>query len=247
MSNSVDYLENLEDQITQANSALRLDQLEPSGLQELQQAMAGILNEHVVADGVYGPQTQQAFEDVCDLLYAGTDKTSIGLGTLQLIRSSYESSLDSVVTSEAPQTPKPMLSLPGHNPVVLSYDIYLGCGVSWSEFTKGGTRVPETSQVVTNIVSFMKKFKPIRQSIIKQPVIVTSGYRPPAVNRSVGGASNSYHLCTRGAAMDFYVESMTARQLYNLIKPHWDGGCAVSDRGQFVHLDDGPHRTWLYN
>lgn len=47
------------------------------------------------------------------------------------------------------------------------------------------------------------------------PVIITSGYRCPQVNRLVGGANNSQHMS--GCAADFYIKggtSLTMRKVF---------------------------------
>lgn len=43
------------------------------------------------------------------------------------------------------------------------------------------------------------------RGIIGEPIHVTSGYRCPALNRAVGGVSQSYHV--RGLAADLHIES----------------------------------------
>ncbi len=73
-----------------------------------------------------------------------------------------------------------------------------------------------------------------------RPVVVTSGYRSPALNRAVGGAATSQHL--RGEAADITAGSRTEnRRLYEIIRDHlpfdqliWEQG---DDTGpQWVHV-----------
>ena len=47
---------------------------------------------------------------------------------------------------------------------------------------------------------------PIRDKFCA-PVIITSGYRCPQVNKLVGGANNSQHMS--GCAADFYIKGLT--------------------------------------
>lgn len=47
---------------------------------------------------------------------------------------------------------------------------------------------------------------------IGKPLVITSGYRSPALNRAVGGAKNSWH--TKGLAADFYCPGLTSHQLW---------------------------------
>jgi hypothetical protein len=52
------------------------------------------------------------------------------------------------------------------------------------------------------------------------PVVITSGYRPPAVNAQVGGASNSEHLYKPGCgAVDFYIARRRHHGSAALVRP----------------------------
>lgn len=59
--------------------------------------------------------------------------------------------------------------------------------------------------------------QPIRNKI-KKPIIITSGYRCPAVNRWVGGKPNSQHL--KGQAADFIINGMTPAEIVDKIKDY---------------------------
>lgn len=50
------------------------------------------------------------------------------------------------------------------------------------------------------------------------PIIVTSAYRAPAVNKAVGGRTSSDHI--RGMAADIVVLGMSAHALAKAIEPH---------------------------
>lgn len=52
--------------------------------------------------------------------------------------------------------------------------------------------------------------QPVRNKIGK-PMIITSGYRCPEVNKLVGGKANSQHL--KGQAADFIIKGMTPQQI----------------------------------
>ena len=71
------------------------------------------------------------------------------------------------------------------------------------EVTQGDSRrIPEKgSQVEDNILKLARELDKVREAWGK-PIGVTSWYRPPAVNREVGGVSNSQHLY--GLAADIY-------------------------------------------
>lgn len=68
------------------------------------------------------------------------------------------------------------------------------------------------NQLIDNILD------PLRESW-KQPIIVSSGYRCPKLNKIVGGASSSQHLL--GQAADIHTKSNSRednKRLFNLIK-----------------------------
>ena len=70
------------------------------------------------------------------------------------------------------------------------------------------------------------------------PIKITSGNRPPAVNASVGGASNSEHLFKPGCgAVDIYPIKASCLELEKWCDKEWpySVGYGASYRG-FVHL-----------
>lgn len=56
--------------------------------------------------------------------------------------------------------------------------------------------------------------QPVRDRF-EQPVVVTSGYRSPAVNRAVGGSSTSHHMT--GAAADIRVTGVKLKSVFSYI------------------------------
>ena len=51
-----------------------------------------------------------------------------------------------------------------------------------------------------------KVLEPLREQV-KEPVIISSGYRCPALNKAVGGTNTSQHM--KGEACDIYMEDKT--------------------------------------
>ncbi len=70
-----------------------------------------------------------------------------------------------------------------------------------------------------------------------RPVNVTSGYRPPDYNRSVGGVSNSCHI--DGLAADIYCDGLTTDQLYDICEKVIGkrGGVGYYPKMGFIHVD----------
>lgn len=60
---------------------------------------------------------------------------------------------------------------------------------------------------------------PIRDKLCA-PVIITSGYRCPQVNKIVGGANNSQHIS--GCAADFHVRGFTVLMMWQVFLSIYD-------------------------
>ena len=75
------------------------------------------------------------------------------------------------------------------------------------------------------------------------PVRITSGYRPPAYNASVGGVSNSAHI--DGLATDIYVEGVATSRLYEVCDSVVgdSGGVGFYPTQGFVHIDVRGYRS----
>ena len=78
----------------------------------------------------------------------------------------------------------------------------------------------------------ISKLTALRKEIGK-PITITSGYRSPAYNKSIKGATNSFHM--RGMAADCQVEGMTPAQLKAIALRIGFRGIGLYDN--FIHLD----------
>lgn len=65
-----------------------------------------------------------------------------------------------------------------------------------------------TDEVMKNLTVFAEQLLDPLRELWGGPLMVTSGYRCPALNRAVGGVSNSHHL--RGMAADLVTATATA-------------------------------------
>ena len=122
---------------------------------------------------------------------------------------------------------------------------------TYSELCNGGQEerrfvAQDQCDIATEICEFLEilreKFGPIK---------ITSGHRPPAINASVGGASQSEHLYQPGCgAVDVYPINGRGQEMEDYCDKNWpySVGYGMSYRG-FVHLgirDGRPRVRWDY-
>jgi len=98
------------------------------------------------------------------------------------------------------------------------------------------------------LAQFMEK---ARAAFGGKPLIITSGYRPPAINAAVGGASQSEHLydAPDTGAVDFYIDGVDVYQLQNWCDRTWLYSLGYGAPKGFVHLGIRPGRRkirWDY-
>jgi hypothetical protein len=109
-----------------------------------------------------------------------------------------------------------------------------GIPLTWGEFTQGCTRVPESSEIINNMIKAAKGFGKIRQ-IYGSPLQINSGYRPPAINKQIGGASASQHI--NGLALDIAPIDGDMKRLFEVCRA---SDCTGLGRGMhrgFIHID----------
>jgi len=144
---------------------------------------------------------------------------------------------------EAPPKPVPVVILkrPARwtpENIQLSASIIPDGHFTWAEATHGGTRMPPNQGIVDGMIRMAELAQRARDRI-GRPFIVTSWYRPPGINRAVGGAPKSRHLL--GDAMDFICVGLSGNQIYWFLDPWWPGGlgrylkfpnlCHIDSRG----------------
>jgi Peptidase M15 len=105
------------------------------------------------------------------------------------------------------------------------------------EVTKGDEdRIPERgSDQEKNILALAQELDKLRIAF-GHPIGVSSWYRPPAVNRAVGGARYSQHISGRG--VDIYpLSGMDIDDFQDWCDKRWFGALGYGASKGFVHLD----------
>lgn len=75
---------------------------------------------------------------------------------------------------------------------------------------------------------------PIRERI-REPMIITSGYRNKEVNRLVGGKSTSQHL--KGQAVDFIIKGMNPSEIVHFIRNTYiEYDQLINEYDKWVHI-----------
>ena len=88
--------------------------------------------------------------------------------------------------------------------------------------------------VAAYIAEFLER---IRTEFGNRPITITSGYRPAAINSSVGGARNSEHLFKYGCgAVDFYIEGVDIYKVQTWCDNNWQHSLGYGAYKGFIHL-----------
>ncbi|MGB2924209.1 MAG: D-Ala-D-Ala carboxypeptidase family metallohydrolase [Limnothrix sp.] len=123
----------------------------------------------------------------------------------------------------------------------LNLSIIPGGSFTWLEATHGGKRMPPNQSTVDAMIRIATLAQRARDRL-GRPMMVTSWYRPPAVNRAVGGATNSRHIV--GDAIDFVVSGLSGNQIYWTLDPWWPGGLGrYRSFPNLGHIDSRAYRA----
>jgi hypothetical protein len=81
--------------------------------------------------------------------------------------------------------------------------------------------------------------EPLRAALGGKPIAITSGYRPPWLNRLIGGAANSQH--TQGLAADLIVPGLTPLEVCRLaVEARVPYDQLIHEFGQWTHISASP-------
>lgn len=109
--------------------------------------------------------------------------------------------------------------------------------VSWTYVLRQSQAYQEA--VLINLTRLSSRLEAIRR-LVGKPIVITSGYRCPAINQKVGGAPNSYH--TKGMAADILLNRSEQKKAKLAA---WQGGYGQAK--DWCHLDVRPYvARWQY-
>lgn len=95
------------------------------------------------------------------------------------------------------------------------------------------------SDVVAILRKTAERMEDVRRVLGDQVIMVTSGYRSPAVNRAVGGARRSAHLS--GHAVDFCCHKFGApKQICDALRPSPLLFDQLIEEGAWTHISFAP-------
>lgn len=225
------------------NQEIKLVSASPELISEVQRQLIKI---HLLrpggADGVAGPETLKAF---------GKFKLAEHLEHIEVLGPTTAQALLDASEMHPPIVDPPSRStrIQARFPevgLVAAGELVPGSQhFTWDELTKGLSRVPESTAVVRRLIRLAKHLDEVRGFLGDRAITITSGYRPPAVNRAVGGVSNSQHVY--GAAADIVVGGIPPHEVFRRLDS-WHGSTGgLGDSSGFTHIDLRGYRArWNY-
>jgi len=177
-------------------------------------------------DGIFGGITEAAVKQF---------QTSMNLSVDGIVGPQTWDKLLKTESMGIPSKPSAVWTIWTPNNIELNASIIVGGSFTWAEATRGGSRRPPDQKTLDGIVRIATLAERAR-NLIGLSFTITSWYRDPQSNASVGGVSNSRHI--NGDAIDFWVDGMTGLEIYNLLDPSWAGGLGQYRRFPFLcHID----------
>ena len=102
-------------------------------------------------------------------------------------------------------------------------------------------------QIATELCTFLEK---ARTKFGNQPLVITSGHRPKAVNDAVNGAADSEHLYKPGCgAIDWYIKNVSVKTVQDWCVKNWPYSTGLGAAKGFTHTGiraSRPKVVWNY-
>jgi len=214
--------------------------LDTQTMYELQKVLFE-LGYRIAVDGVFGQETKTIFHQFkADQKLAYPD--FIGKTTIDRLLTLYED--NDIVEDEAKHPNQPSFVRPS-TVKDIKWDDFNSPVSRW--FTVGEVfrydqlRKTKDVKIQTRILAMAKELDKIRDDW-GSGIGVTSWYRPPFINRKVGGVSNSQHLS--GDAVDIYPLNGEIIGFQSWLDKQWFGALGYGSRRGFVHIDIRNGKGW---
>lgn len=246
MAETATEFSNLE-KFQSANTTIKLIESDTDTIKEIQTLLntKGLYNGKI--DGVSGSLTQKAFAEFKESIWLDSPEL-LGRATAAALLEIAENhqTLEEQTQKQTLLPPSTIGTKTGRTlKLVTGTTVYQnelivpGIPLTWGEFTNGcdPQRSPESKEVINNIIKATKGFGKIREKY-GSPLAINSGYRPPSVNRRIGGARYSQHI--NGLAIDICPANGDFGKLLQICRA---SDCTGLGRGMhrgFIHCDWRP-------
>lgn len=104
---------------------------------------------------------------------------------------------------------------------------------------RGIRNVPTDEQLGRIILLAQKVFEPLREHF-GVPIFISSGFRSEELNKAMGGARGSQHMCQNGAAFDLDAQvfgKITNEQIFDYIRENLDYDQLIAEGWDFEYDD----------
>lgn len=108
------------------------------------------------------------------------------------------------------------------------------------EAARRGLDNTPTPQIITNLTNLVKNVLQPLRDLVGKPIVISSGYRSPAVNAAIGGARNSEHMT--GCAADFTIPGKTNKETAQLIMYNLTFNQLILE----FYREDNPYYGWVH-
>lgn len=231
--------------LLQIEDTVHLSKLTKQEVYELQTLLFE-LGYNVEVDGIYGEDTRDALEFFKKDNDLRGIRGYIGATTVVKLFEQYDG--DDLLENDT-QKFKPLeLKTPFERKTIADIDwTKMNCAISkWfvvgEVFNGEQQRITEAPSITKSIWIMANELDKIRTAW-GSGIGVTSWYRPPAINRRVGGVTNSRHIY--GDGVDIYPMAGDIRRFQPWLDERWFGGFTHSGyRKKFVHLDMRNRKGW---
>jgi zinc D-Ala-D-Ala carboxypeptidase len=110
----------------------------------------------------------------------------------------------------------------------------------WKSFSPQEIACKGTGKIILDVEA-MSKLQSLRD-LLGKPLVLTSAYRSPEHNRTVGGAKNSMHM--QGIAFDVRMDNHDPNEFEKAARAVGFAGFGFYRKSGFMHIDTGPQRSW---